>query len=411
MNNNPTASNKKTSKSLMVLLSFLGLYLLSTGSSWALFSFLNQEPGSLFSGNVGDTRSKIDLSLPKTEECPINGQMFTEPERDIWETRRPITAMIENHEDSRPLAGLQKADIVYEAVAEGGVTRHLGIFYCGAAAEDVRIAPIRSARVHFLSWAAEYGENPIFVHVGGANRICADCYRGLKPSSQVAPEVDAVGLLIDLGWRVPGGNDFDTTYDIGYPVLLRDPERLGRPIATEHTMVGSTDAIYNEAIERGFAYENVDGEVWSTKYVPWTFVDESPLSSAKASQIAFDFWGENNAYSVSWKYEAAQNLYIRFNGGTQAKDNITGESFTAKNVVVQFVEERGPVDSEKHMFYKTIGSGDALVFQNGDVVKATWEKESISSRTIFSNTDGTEIAFVRGQTWIEGVPDGNEIAY
>ncbi len=80
-------------------------------------------------------------------------------------------------------------------------------------------------------------------------------------------------------------------------------------------------------------------------------------------------------------------------------------------MIVQFVEERGPVDSEKHMFYKTIGSGDALIFQNGDVVKGTWEKDSISSRTIFYNTEGTEVSFVRGQIWIEGVPEGNEVSY
>ena len=146
-------SKTKNSSKVMIVLSFLGLYLLSAGSSWALFSFLVAEPNSVFNGNLGDARSQIE-SLPKTEECPINGQMFSQPEREIWETRRPIAAVIENHEDSRPVAGLHRADVVYEAVAEGGVTRHLGIFYCGAAADDVRIAPIRSARVHFITWAA-----------------------------------------------------------------------------------------------------------------------------------------------------------------------------------------------------------------------------------------------------------------
>lgn len=403
-------SRKISSKSLMIVLSFVGLYLLSAGSSWALFSYLVEEPSSVFNGNLSDARSQIE-ALPKTEECPINGAYFSETERDIWETRRPITAMIENHADSRPVEGLHRADVVYEAIAEGGVTRHLAIFYCGAAADDVRIAPIRSARVHFITWAAEYGDNPVFVHVGGANRICADCYKGLKPASQVAPEVDAVGLLTELGWRVPLGNDFDTTYDIGYPVLLRDPERLGHPIATEHTMVGSTDAIFDEAEKRGFAYTDESGNDWNENYLAWTFADESPISSPRVSKISFGFWDNFSQYNVSWNYDSANNQYVRSNGGVETKDNITGEPFTAKNVVVQFVQERGPVDSEKHMFYKTVGTGDALVFQNGDVIKATWEKESISERTKYFDEKGQIIPFVRGQIWIEGVPEGNEIAY
>ncbi|RLC31408.1 DUF3048 domain-containing protein, partial [Candidatus Woesebacteria bacterium] len=79
--------------------------------------------------------------------------MFTKIESDIWESRRPIAIIVENHADARPQSGLSKADIVYEAVAEGGITRFLGIYYCGAAAEDVIASPVRSARVYFIDWA------------------------------------------------------------------------------------------------------------------------------------------------------------------------------------------------------------------------------------------------------------------
>ena len=193
--------------------------------------------------------------------------------------------------------------------------------------------------------------------------------------------------------------------------MFRDPERLGRPIATEHTMVGSTDAIYDEAESRGFAYSDESGEDWDENYISWTFVDESPLSSPKAEKISFGFWDNYDQYNVSWSYDASNNQYVRSNGGKEIKDNITGDLYTAKNGVVQFIEERGPVDSEKHMFYKTVGTGDALIFQNGDVIEATWEKESISERTVYYNSDGEPIPFVRGQIWIEGVPEGNDIAY
>src|SRR3990170_5766168 len=117
-------------KKFMVVVSFLGLYLLSAGVSMAVFSFLGKEPSfdSGLENGLAGSRGKI-ASLPKTEQCPINGGMYSKVEREIWEGRRPITAMIENHADSRPASGLSKADIVYEAVAEGGITRFLAIFY------------------------------------------------------------------------------------------------------------------------------------------------------------------------------------------------------------------------------------------------------------------------------------------
>jgi hypothetical protein len=90
---------------------------------------------------------------------------------------------------------------VYEVVAEGGITRFLSVFYCGVSAEDTKIAPIRSARVYLINWAAEYGKNPTFVHVGGANNICKNCPGGVKPAGDVSKEVDAFKMLDTLGWR------------------------------------------------------------------------------------------------------------------------------------------------------------------------------------------------------------------
>ena len=382
-------------------LSFIGVYLLATGISLAIFSFARKSSG-VSSTQVGTTRSKIDQSLPKTEECPLNGQKYTKAEKDIWEGRRPATVMIENHSESRPPSGLSRADVVYEAVAEGGITRFLSVFYCGAAAEDVEVAPVRSARIYFLDYAAEYGDRPLFMHVGGAND-----YSG---SGDTARDVRALESLESMGWRVPGGNDLDTTYDSGYPIFWRNYERLGREVATEHTMMASLDAAYKEAEKRGFAAKDEDGVAWDNDFVSWKFADDK-AQSPTATDISFGFWDNKGDYDVEWKYDSGNNSYLRFNGGEEYTDLTTKAQISAKNVVILFARERGPVDRNLHMFYTTTGTGEALIFQNGIAIEGNWKKTTRDARTIFTDEKGKEINFVRGPIWIEVVPAGNSVNY
>lgn len=397
-----------TSKRSMIFISFLGVYLLASGTSWALFSYL-KEPGGI--NDVSEGRGRIDPNLPKTEGCPINGKMYSVPEREIWETRRPITAIIENHDESRPQSGLSRADVVYEAVAEGGITRFLSVFYCGASAEDVTIAPIRSARVYLINWAAGYGNDPIFVHIGGANNICGNCPGGVKPAGEIAKKVDALSLLSNMSWRSAKGNAFDGGTNVGYPIIVRDQYRLGDKSAWEHSVVGFTDKIYEEAENRGFAYGDIKGDSWNENFKPWQFEEDSPLSTPKATQISFEFWSNKSDYDVSWKYEKDNNRYLRFNGGKEHVDHETGQQLFAKNVAIIFVEEEGPVDKEGHMFYTTIGEGEALIFKNGDVIEAKWRKRTPDDQLRFFGNSGSETFLVRGEIWIEAVPNGNEIDY
>ena len=105
------------------------------------------------------------------------------------------------------------------------------------------------------------------------------------------------------------------------------------------------------------------------------------------------------------------NKYLRENGGKSHTDLTTGEQLSAKNVVILFAKEKTSVDRNKHILYTTIGEGDALIFQNGNVIEGTWEKESREERTKFFDEDGGEIAFVRGPIWFEVLPKGNEVAY
>jgi hypothetical protein len=400
-------------KKFVIIASFVGLFLISLGLSLLVFYFVNPKGASGVVSTINQ-KTKLNLNLPKTEECPINGQKFTKAEGDIWSARRPVIAMIENHVDARPESGLSRADVVYEAVAEGGITRFVGVFYCGASAEDVQVAPIRSARVYFINLAAGYGSDPIYLHQGGANNICSDCPGGVKSRAQIDPSVNTITLFDKLGWYGgPAGNNFDGGYNIGFPIVVRDQYRLGStPAAWEHSVVADLDLVWAEAEKRNFGYKDESGVAWTKGFRKWLFQDDKASTSPVASDIKFNFWESMAGYDVEWKYDSATNSYSRFNGGVAHVDWEFGKpQLTAKNVAIMFATEKGPLDTEHHMFYQVTGTGKALVFQNGQVITGTWKKASALDREVFYDTTGVEIQMVRGATWVEVVPAQNKVTY
>ncbi|MBI4058922.1 DUF3048 domain-containing protein [Candidatus Microgenomates bacterium] len=389
-----------TSQNLRIGATLLGLFLLAAGLSWLVFAYV-LKPGGSTSKEAEQKRVAIDKTAPKTETCPLNGEKFTKAEREIWEKRRPLTVMIENHAEARPQSGITSADVVYEAVAEGGITRFLAIFYCGAAAEDVLLAPVRSVRVYYIDWASEYGEKPIFAHVGGAN--------DLNVTGDTVKAARAIEKLVDIGWRVKGGNDFDTGLDSGFPLFARNYDRLDHPVATEHTMTMSTDLAYKQAEERGFGNKDKKGKAWDSQFVLWKFKDAA--SVGQVTKVSFPFWQNQVDYDVVWILDAATGLWKRENGGKPHTDLNNNEQIQAANVVIMFTKEQGPVDKNKHLLYQTTGSGEAIIFQNGNVIRGTWKKADRTSRTKFVDTAGKEIPFVPGKIWIEVLPTGTKVTY
>lgn len=386
------------SKSLIFLIiGGLVLYLLSAGISYAAFRYLVGPGGpSLISPVPIETiRGRVDLSAPKTETCPLNNKLFTKGEREIWEKRRPLTVMIENHEEARPQSGLSRADIVYEAVAEGGITRLLTVYYCGASAEDITIGPVRSARTYFMDFASEYGDYPLYAHVGGAN---------------LSGPADALGQIGDYGW-LNKRNDLNQ-FAIGFPTFWRDYERIGHPVATEHTMYSTTDKLWEVAHSRGLDFTDSEGDKWNRDFIPWKSKEESSLiKRGTVDNIKIEFWSGYQGYGVNWQYDRENNRYLRSNGGQAHKDLNNDEQLQARVVIVQFMKEKGPIDEEKHLLYTTTGSGKALVFQDGEAIQATWSKADRQSRTKFTDSKGKEINFIPGEIWIEIVPVGKEVSY
>lgn len=381
---------------LFPILAGFGLYILTTGISYATFTYLASPPEVEFTAPVPEGGELlIDPSEPRTEACTLNSKLYTKTERNIWKNRRPLTVMVENHTESRPQSGLSSADIIYEAVAEGGITRFLAIYLCDAIAKDTIIGPIRSARTYYLDWASEYGKTPLYVHVGGAN---------------LPGPANALGQIQQYGWGGRSGNDLNQ-FSIGYPTFWRDYERLGRTVATEHTMYSTSEKLWKEAAERGWSNKDEDGIDWRELFDSWKFDEEDSTEGKSATEISFGFWEGYEEYNVTWKYNSETGLYERFNQENPQKDLNNDEQITSKVVIVQFTVEKGPIDELKHLLYTTVGSGKALIFQNGEVVSANWKKTSRTARTTFSSNSGKEIIFSPGKVWVEIVPYANTVDY
>lgn len=398
-------------KKLPLIVAGLVVYLLSAGAVFAALSYfqpaLPTASSKKSTSPSGKFQSPVDkyANLPRTEPCPLNGALYPKPQRDAWEKRRPLGVMIENSKPARPQSGVSFADVVYEAVAEGGITRFLTVFYC----QDAEVVgPIRSARTYFLDWISEYGSSPLYAHQGGAN--------------QPGP-ADALGQITQFGWR--GYNDLDQ-FGVGFPTYALDIDRLGRDTAIEHSMYTSTDKLWAFASSKrkltNVEIDDVTGKelAWNKSFVGWSFKDDAPLASRPSSLAAtFNFSGINASYlgdySVSWQYDRDSNSFLRTNGGAPFTDLDTGQQILAKNVIIQFetmtIADDGYDEAGhgSHTLYGTTGTGKAKFLIDGKLVEGTWAKKGRLDRTRFFDAKGVELKLNRGQTWIETLPIGQTV--
>jgi len=382
---------------LLIIIACIGVYLLSTGASYSIFS---KSSSSLENISPVDTKKtneygalEFDSSGPKTEACPLNGEKYTKQQKKWWEGHRPLGVMIENSLAARPQSGIGFADVVYEAIAEGGITRFLAVYYC----QDAGIVgPVRSARTYFLDEISEYGSYPLYAHVGGAN---------------TPGPADALGQIVDYGWNTY--NDLNQ-FSIGYPTFKRDESRLGHPVATEHTMYSTTGSLWAVGVKRGLTDKDKEGDSWDANFVSWSFKSDLAVSDRPASQmISMNFWTGQPDYNVVWKYDKTTNSYLRNNGGQPHLDNNTKEQLKPKNVVILYMKESRANDGYEgnlHELFVNKGIGNALVFQDGKQIKATWHKASREGRTELTVTStGKDVEFNPGQIWVQIIPTYSDV--
>lgn len=378
---------------LIVTLFALGLYFISAGASYLFFSGKVSQgaatsPLPVPTAGVNGTLV-FDDNLPRTESCPLNGALYSKQQEVWWGKHRPLGVMIENHQEARPQSGLSGADIIYEAVAEGGITRFLAIFYCQDAGQ---IGPVRSARTYYIDFVSEYADYPLYAHVGGAN--------------QPGP-ADALSQLADYGWT--GYNDLNQ-FSIGFPTFWRDYDRLGHSVATEHTMYSTVTKLWDYAsANRKLTNVDEDGKSWDAKFTPPKFTNDIALADRpKTQSIHLEFWeSAGSDYFVDWAYDPKINSYKRITGGALQKDKNNNKQIAAKNVVVLVMQELNANDGYEnniHLLYKDKGTGKAVVFKDGKRINGSWEKDSRTSRTIIRDSSGNEVKFNRGLIWFEILP-------
>ncbi|NMB69604.1 DUF3048 domain-containing protein [candidate division WWE3 bacterium] len=310
---------------------------------------------------------------------PLTGELFSEEEAAAWSNNRPLAVMVNNHLDARPQSGLVDADLIYEIVAEGGITRYLAFFL---SKEPDKIGPVRSTREYYLVLVKELGD----------------------------------AMLMHIGWS-PQALEAIETWPVrslgrGGAAFWRDQARIDSGIAIEHT-----------AYVKGSDLRTLGNDLgWegTRETKTWTFKDDGPIDTTQqclvgecGKYITIDFWYKGD-YTGMFTYDRATNTYLRYTGydssdkPVQLFDQESKEPIRVKNVVVQFVKESSIVGDEKNrLTYELVGSGSAIVFTDGKATKATWAKTGRDERTMFYDESGKEIAFNRGKFWISVVPDRN----
>ncbi|HEY5477844.1 MAG TPA: DUF3048 domain-containing protein [Tepidiformaceae bacterium] len=310
------------------------------------------------------------LPVPTPTPAPrptyaLTGQPMTDADVLQPTRHRPVAVMIDNNDAWNPPLGLAQADIVFEALVEGGITRFLSVY---DSQEAGAIEPVRSARTPFLAWVAEF--DALYAHVGRAETP------GPANSGQQIADLQIADLDMEGGPNpVP-------------EAFQRDPTR-----EAPHNVVTSTGALRAAAALRGYDRPPRMGE--------WRFASAASAASGSPTATAIDLdFGPIAATHPSWTWDPAASLYQRLSDGVVQVDGATHQPLTATNVVVMHARNY-VADSSEHVLIDNVGQGTAEVYIGGHVIAGTWRKPDNASRTRFYDAAGNEIAFTPGNTWIE----------
>lgn len=274
-------------------------------------------------------------------------------------TKQAVTAiMIENSPDARPQSGLKQAGIVYEAIAEGGITRFLALYQ---EAKPQVIGPVRSVRMYYVDWAAPY--NASIAHVGGSAAALAEVRNG--------------------NYR-----DIDQFFNAG--TYWRASDRYApHNVYTSFAKLDALNTSKNYTTSSFAGFPRQDAKVAATP-------------TAKSIDIVIS----STWYNTHYDYDTASNTYLRSIGGKPSNDREEGR-ITPNVVIAMKVDMSRVMEDGYREAITTSGSGAAVVFQNGTAAEVTWHKNSRNEPLSLTDAAGRPVALNRGQTWIAAVPNGS----
>lgn len=279
---------------------------------------------------------------------------------------RVVSIKVENSRESRPQTNLQLADVVYESVTEGGITRFNALFHSQAPTE---VGPVRSARLSDVDIVPQY--KALF------------CFSGASASVNAKVRASGVDNLSE---------------DAG----VTKPFTRSRSRPRPHNLYTSVTELRAEAARRGMA---------TTAQVAG-FAFEKPSSTATGTPIASVDIPFSTYNTVSWVYDTATNTYLRTNNGASFTDAATGTQVSASNVIVVWAKytaaSRDKAGSTTYDI-SLVGSGRATVFRDGQALNGTWEAGA-DAPPAFKAEDGTQIRLRPGNTWLQIVDTSVNIA-
>lgn len=324
--------------------------------------------GVLIARNLlgGSSSPAIDISKNQkkitTVASPLTG-MQVAPEL----AKRTVTAiMIENSPDARPQSGIQDAGVIFEAIAEGGITRFLTLYQ---ESRPTYIGPVRSLRPYYIDWASSF-DAPI-AHIGGSS--------------------DALSQIRS------GGKDLDQFFNANS--YWRESSR-----PAPHNVYTNFDKL--DALNSAKGYT-------SSKFTSWIRKSDKALAVPTAKTLNINV--SSSLYNVHYDYDSTSNSYLRSEGGAPHKAvtspaDVTGQQLHPK-VVIALIMSYGIASDGQHSVYNTYGSGIAYVFQDGGVTQGTWSKADRPGQFSFVDANNVPIKLDTGQTWVSVISGPEKVSY
>lgn len=280
--------------------------------------------------------------------------------------RRPVTVMVNNIAAALPQRGLAAADLIYEVVTEGGITRLMAVYADPASIPYV--GPVRSVRHYYVAMALPY--DPIFVHFGGS------------PAGY--------SYISDLGVDNVDGMSYTNAF---YQDSWRASNR-GR----EHSFFIDAEGIASVVDSKSY---DAAGE--PEPLFQYGEPDSVVLAQTDASEVFVPF---SASYNAGFSYDSETGLYRKQRNGADHIDADTNEVLTFKNVLILYTSVTS-YQGEELRREVALGSGDGWYVTGGGREPISWSKGDSAKQFVITGSDGKEITANPGKCYICVTDKGN----